>query len=127
MFIPRLVVYQYIIEEHQKVFPQLSSEDVVHARLESGRCISQPKWHDQELKMSEVVSECGLLYILLPDVDLMILGSQIDLGEENYPMQLVHQLIYAWNGVPILCHFFVESSVINVDPQCSILIQYQND
>jgi hypothetical protein len=127
MFIPHPVVYQYIIKEHQKVFPQLSFEDVVHARLESGRCTGQPKWHDQELKMFEVASERDLLYILLPDVDLMIPGSQINLGEKNCPMQLAHQLIYVRNGVPILYHFLVESFVIDAHPQCAILLQYQND
>jgi hypothetical protein len=72
MFIPHPAVNQYIIEEYQKVFPQLPSKDVVHARLESGRCVGQSKRHDQELKMSEMAFECRLLYIMLRDVDLMI-------------------------------------------------------
>ena len=72
ILIPCLVVDQYIIEEYHKVFPQLPSEDVVHARLESGRCVGQSKQHDQDLKVSEMASECCLLNILLFDVDLMI-------------------------------------------------------
>ena len=57
MLVPCLAVDQYVVEEYQDVFPQLSSEDMVHARLESGWCIGQSKWHDQELKMSEMASE----------------------------------------------------------------------
>jgi hypothetical protein len=72
MLVPGLAVDQYVVEEYQDVFPQLSSEDMVHARLEGGWCIGQSKWHDQELKMSEMASECCLLNILLPDVDLMV-------------------------------------------------------
>jgi hypothetical protein len=72
MLIPCLVVDQYIVEEYQKVLSQLSSKDMVHARLENGWCVGQSKWHDQELKMSEMASECCLLNILLPDADLMV-------------------------------------------------------
>jgi hypothetical protein len=72
MFIPCLVVDQYIIEEYQKLLPQLSSKDMVHARLESGWCIGKYKRHDQELKVSEMALECCLLNGLLPDVDLMV-------------------------------------------------------
>jgi hypothetical protein len=72
MLIPCLVVDQYVVEEYQDVLPQLSYKDMIHARLESGRCIGQPKQHDQEIKMTEMEYECGILYIMLSDVDLMI-------------------------------------------------------
>jgi hypothetical protein len=72
MLIPCLVVDQYIIEEYQKVLPQLSSKDVVHARLESGWCVGQSKRLDQELKVFEMALECCLLNVLLPDADLMV-------------------------------------------------------
>ena len=72
MLIPCLTIDQYIVEEYQKVLPQLSSKDMIHARLESGWCVGQSKWHDQELKVSEMASERCLLNVLLPDVDLMV-------------------------------------------------------
>jgi hypothetical protein len=67
MLIPCPVVNQYVIEEYQKVLPQLPPEDVIHARLKSGRCVGQSKWHDQELEMSEMTYEHCLLYVLLSD------------------------------------------------------------
>jgi hypothetical protein len=72
MLIPRPAVNQYVIEEYQKVLPQLPPKDVVHARLKSGRSIGQSKWHDQEIEMSKMASERCILYVLLFDVDLMI-------------------------------------------------------
>ena len=72
MLIPCLVVDQYIVEEYQKVLPQLSSKDMVHARLESGWCVGQSKRRDQKLKMSEMASERCLLNVLLPNADLMV-------------------------------------------------------
>jgi len=34
MFLPSPVVNQYIIKEHQHKLPQVTTEDVIHARLE---------------------------------------------------------------------------------------------
>jgi hypothetical protein len=72
MLIPCLAVDQYIVEEYQEVLSQLSSKDVIHARLESGWCIGQSKRHDHELKVSEMASEHCLLNVLLLDADLMV-------------------------------------------------------
>jgi hypothetical protein len=69
---PCLVVNQYVIEEYQKVLPQLPPEDVIHARLKSGWFVGQPKQHYQELEMSKVAFERCLLFVVLFDANLMI-------------------------------------------------------
>jgi hypothetical protein len=72
MLIPCLSVDQYVIEEYQDVLHQLSSKDMIHARLESGWCVGQYKRHYQKLKVSEMAPKHCLLNVLLPDADLMV-------------------------------------------------------
>jgi hypothetical protein len=70
MFSPSLAVYQYVVEEYKKVLPQLSSENVIHTRLECGWCIGQPERHDQELKVPKMASDA----VFSMSFSLMLIG-----------------------------------------------------
>ena len=66
VFLPCADIDENVIEEYQHKLPQLTTENVVHTRLECGRSIGQPKGHHQELKVTVITSESGLGNILLP-------------------------------------------------------------
>ena len=72
-----------------------------------------------------MTSESSLGNILLPHTNLVVPGSQVNLQEELRSPHLIHQLIYPWNGVPILHGLLVESLVVNAHPQCVVLLLHQ--
>jgi hypothetical protein len=72
VLLPSFAIDQQVIKEDQEELPQFLVEQMIHAILEGGWCISQPKRHYQELIESIVTSESNLGDILLPHLYLMI-------------------------------------------------------
>lgn len=75
---------------------------MVHAGLEGSRSVGQPKWHDQELKVPILAPKCCLRDILIPHPNLVVPRTQINLREVLGSSKLIHQLIYAGNGLSVL-------------------------
>ena len=104
----------------------MTTEDAVHAGFEICWGIGQSKGHYQKLKMLTVTSECCLGDILLPHLDLILPGSQINLGEVLRSPQLIHEFIFPGYRVPFLHGLLVQGYIINAHPQCAILLLYQD-
>ena len=124
VLLPSAAVDNNIIKEDQYKISQITMEDVVHARLESCWGIGQSKGHYQKLKIPIVTSEHFLRDILLPHLDLMIPGSQINLGEVFRSPQLIHEFIDPRYRVPILHGLLVQGPIVNAHPQCAIFLLY---
>jgi len=126
MVLPHPTINKEVIKEHQQELPQLLVEDVIHARLKSGRCIGQPKWHDQKIIVPIMTPESGLVYILLSDPDLMIARSKFNLQKVHCPMKLIKQLINPRNGVPVFNGIIVQIPIINAHPYSIVIFLNQN-
>ena len=68
-------IYQHVIYKHHHKLIQIGPEYSVHQVHESSWCIRQPKWHDQELIMAIPSPKGCLLYIGLPNSELVITRS----------------------------------------------------
>ena len=92
MIISSLAIDQNVVKEDHNKPAELTVEHPIHSRLKSSKSIRQAKRDDQKLKMSTVILECCLLYILLSNPNLMIAGPQINLRKILCPMQFINEL-----------------------------------
>ena len=72
MLLPSPYIYEYVIEKDKYKLPQITAEDMVHARMKGGWCIGQPKRHNQKLKVPIMIPEGGLGNVLFPHANLMV-------------------------------------------------------
>ena len=73
MLLPSPAIYEYVIKEDQYKLPQMTAEDMVHARLKGGWCIGQPKRHNQNLlKVPIMTPEGGLGNVLFPHANVIV-------------------------------------------------------
>ena len=117
---------QDVLIKHSHEPLQLPPKDVVHARMKCGGSIGQPKWHDQKLKVPIVATKCCLWDVLIPNSDLVVPRTQIDLREVLGSSKLIHQLINAGNGVPVHEGLLVKGSVVYAHPKGPILLLHQH-
>jgi len=69
----------------------------------------------------------SLWYVFLPHSNLMITIYKVKIWEELCSMDLIHELINPWDGIPILHYLLVQCSKINAHPQGSILFLNHNN
>jgi hypothetical protein len=74
---PRVAVDEDVIEENKDKFPKKWPQHRVHESLKCSRSVRETKWHDQELKMAMMSSECSLFNILMADSNLVISRTQV--------------------------------------------------
>jgi hypothetical protein len=76
------------------------------------QCICQPKRHDKILikPISHRKSHLGDIFIT--DLNLVITGVEINLGEYLGSLQLIKQDINAWEGILVLDGDCIQQSVI---------------
>ena len=126
VLLPSATIDQNIIKEDQYKLPQMTPKDMIHTGLESCWRISQSKGHYQKLKMPIVTSKLCLGDILLPHLDLMVPGPQINIGEIFGSPRLIHEFIDPGYRVPVLQSLLVQGPIINAHPQCAIFLLHQN-
>ena len=61
MLVNRPTENQDIVQVHCNKSPDIVREDLVHQPLKAGRCIAQPKRHDEEFKLAAVSTKSCLL------------------------------------------------------------------
>jgi hypothetical protein len=81
IFFHTLQIYKNVINEHHDKLVQLRHKDRVHEVHEVCQCIHQPKGHDKILKDTICCSEGYLWYIFGTNLNLVIAGVEINLGE----------------------------------------------
>jgi hypothetical protein len=70
-------------------------------------------------------SVCSLLYVLFLDSQLVVSRSQIYLREHPNTLQLIKQVIYSWEWVPVLHRHFIQLTIINAKMKGTILLLYK--
>jgi ATP sulfurylase len=85
MFFHTLQIYQNVINKHHDKLVQLQHENRVHEVHEECQRICQPKGHDEILIETISCSTCHLGYIFSMNLDLVIAGAEINLGEHLSP------------------------------------------
>lgn len=60
-------------------------------------------------------------------MNLMILESQVYLGEVLSPMELINEVIHPWDGIFVLDCLLVEYQIINAHSQGSIFFLHQDN
>jgi hypothetical protein len=68
-------------------------ERCVHQALERGRRVCESERHDEERKVAVVCSERGLLNVIRMHAHLMVVGAEIQFGEESSAVQLVDEFL----------------------------------
>jgi hypothetical protein len=81
MFIHSLQIYNNVINEYHDKLVQLWHEDKVHEIHEVCRHIHQPKRHHKILIETISCRERRLGYVFSTNLDLVIAGAEINLGE----------------------------------------------
>ena len=81
--IPRLAVYEDVIEENQDELSEKGPEQVIHETLEGSRSIRQAEGHDQKLEVTIVCAECRLVNIGRLHSNLMVAGAQVEFAKEH--------------------------------------------
>src|SRR6266705_6303331 len=94
-------------------------EDFVHHILERSRSISQPKRHDQILKMTISRTECCLPFVALFDPNKIVTGFEIQLGEDPRIVNTMAEFIHQWQGITIQDQNLIKSPVIHTQAQTS--------
>jgi hypothetical protein len=80
---------QNVINEYHYKFVKEFHEHLVHEVHEVGRGVGQAKGHHGVFKQAVAGGERGLGDIKLSDFQLMISGTEINLGEYFGPIQLI--------------------------------------
>ena len=88
-----LAKHQDIIEVYYNEFINVISEDLIHQPLERGRCIAQPKRHDEKLKMASVSTKSHFLYRCLFHCNLVIARCKVQLHKNLGLAQSLQQRI----------------------------------
>ena len=77
--------------DYQVSFSDLVSKDFVHHLLECGRGVTHSEKHDCGFKESSAGLESGFPLVTVSNPDVVISGSEIDLGKVFGSFQFVQQ------------------------------------
>src|ERR1043165_6683604 len=106
-------VYEYVINEYHHKFVQEIHEDIVHHSHEVSWGVRQTKRHDREFIQAISGGECRLGDVFLPDLQLIIAGTKIYLGEYSGTLELIKQIINAGQQVFVLDGDFLQGAVVH--------------
>ena len=72
VFLISLRIDEYIIQVNYYKFSKMLLQDKIHESLKGSWCVAQFKWHSEVFILSLRHYECGLMDILLSNLDLPI-------------------------------------------------------
>jgi hypothetical protein len=84
--------------------------------LEGGWPVAESERHDQKFEEGVMRPECCLVDVGRPHADLVVSGSEVELGEEAGAMELVQQLVDDRDGEHILDGYGVQRAVVDAEP-----------
>ena len=116
MLLSGLRVHQDIVYERDDRAIEHQTAHPIHQVHEHRRRDGEPKRHHHELIMSITSPERGLLYVLLPNPDLMLAELQVYLGEPRCPLQLSEKIIYPQEWITVLHYQLVQLPVVDAHP-----------
>ena len=107
------IIYQYVINEKNNKLIQMQTQHTIHQAHKCSWSIGQTKWNYNKLIMPMFGLESCLVNFLLFDPYLVLFGSQVNLREHCFSLQLIKQLINPQQWIPILNGHFVQFPVFN--------------
>jgi hypothetical protein len=110
---PRWAVDEDVIKKHEHELTEERAQHGVHQALECGRCIREPKRHDQELEVAFVSAESHFLHVVDVHPHFMVAGTQVQLREEARSMELVQQLLHNGYRELILHRLLIQGAVVH--------------
>ena len=108
-----LRIYQYVIHEYNKKLVQIRMQQTIHQTHKGTWSISQTEWNYNKIIMPVPSPKICLVNVLFLDVYLMIYGSQINLREHFFSLQLIKQVINPQQRVLVLNNHLIQLPVIN--------------
>src|ERR1041385_5780722 len=109
----RLGIYQDIMNEHHHKLVEVLHENLVHEVHEISRGIGKSEGHHSVLEQTILGREGGLGDVRLSDLQLMISGPQINLGEDSGSVQLVEQILDLEERILVLDGHFIQLTLVN--------------
>jgi len=91
-----------VVDENNHKLIQKRSEDFFHIVQEQGRSVSHTKRHNYILIVPIFGPKSCLLHIINFNSNLMVPRSHINLRKHYSIGQLIHQVIYPWQGILVL-------------------------
>ena len=116
MLLSGLGVHQDVVYEHDDQAIEHQSADPIHQIHKYCRSIGEPKQYHDELVMSITSPERGLLHVLHSNLDLMVPGPQIYLGEPRSSLQMIKKIIYPREWIPVIHLQLSKLPVVNAHP-----------
>ena len=85
---------QDVIQKNDDELTYMAPEDGVNQALEHGWCVAQAKGHHTKMIMPVVRLEGCLFFIFFTHAYLVVVGSEIDLGEVGSTSQFIEELVH---------------------------------
>jgi len=119
---PSVAVNQNVVKKYQHKAAEEGSQDVVYQGLERRRSVAQTERHDQELVEAVMSAERRLVDVSRAHADLVVPRTEVELGEEARPVELVQQLVDHGDGEDVLDRERVECPVVDAEPPRAVLL-----
>ena len=122
-----LRINKNVIKENKNKLVKISAEDTIHKAHKCSWCIYETKWYHYKLIMSISCFEGCLMNVFILDSYLMVTKPQVKLGKYLSSSHLIKEIINPRKRVFILHCDFVQLSVINTQPKCTIFLLYKQN
>ena len=116
---------QVIHIDFEPTFSDHVSKDMIHECLKSRRSVAEAKEHYGGFKEAERSDECRFPLVFLPDANVVIAPSNIELGEQCGVLHIIDQLRDEGKGIPIVDGVGVEISIVLARSQGSVLLGHK--
>ncbi|CAA0840525.1 Unknown protein, partial [Striga hermonthica] len=106
-------INQYVVDEHDNKLVQERMKNPIHKVHKHGRGIAESEWHDYELIVAITGTKSSLRNIRLPDLQLMIARTQVDIRKDAGSSQLVEEILNARKGILVLDCKSIQFPIVN--------------
>jgi hypothetical protein len=127
MLFLHLGIDQNVVNEHHYKFVKELHEHLVHEIHEVGRGVGQAKGHHGVLKQTITGGEGGLGNIGLSDFQLMISGTEINLGEYLGSIQLIKQVFDFWEQILVFNSYLIEFTIVHTQSNGTVPLVHKKN
>ena len=100
----------------------VNDEDVIHHILKGGGSVVETEGHNTPLETTHGGVEGGFPFVSVLDADVVVTGSNVQLGKFGTSFPLVQKFGDEWERIRILYRDVVELSVVDDHPFLSIFL-----
>ena len=106
---------------------EVLAEGVVHEVLEGCRSVGEAEGHDGVFEVAVAASEGGLPFVSRGDPNEVVRAAEIGFGEEPSLGEAIEGFRDEWERVAVLEGKFVESPVVDAQPEGAVLLLDKQD